>query len=186
MSAEQWAGLISVVVAVAGTLGTGLGWFLKWYSEYRKTDKEQSHKQRMETEAAEHAREKERSSEYRTIESSLVRQWKEVANRQDKQIHSLVADGEKKQVLLDTLVQREKRCGQAFVQIKEWTRYANERLKALDHGWTMDPPDLDLDDFDSEFHARSSAQDTAVLKAMAEEQSPTPPRGGHEHPGGGR
>lgn len=175
-------GILGVIGGIIGTLGgswVGVRWFLEWYAKRNQDVSEATHKHRMETAAAEQQREKARSDQYLTVESAIATHYKSILSRQEKQIdrqekqiQSLLADGEKKQALIDALAKDAHHCRENFAASAQWMKYANGRLRSLDPEWDMDPPELDLNDTDFDFQARTSAQDTAVLKAMTKEGQP--------------
>jgi hypothetical protein len=166
MSADTVAGIVGGILSVLTCVGLGTKWFLEWYTGYKERNHERSHKWDLEKQEAEHKRSTERSNEVKALENTVISRWKAIAGTLEKQNQQLMADGTKKQELLDLIARENRHCREAFAAAGMWMRYANERLKVLDPEWRMDPPNVELEEFDAEFHTRNSAQDIAVLRAM--------------------
>lgn len=160
-----WGGIITLIGGGVASVVT----FFKWYGPYRDRRAEKEHKHKLEKEAAEYQRETERTSGQRSFENTVIRRWKAIAETLEKQNQQLIVDVTKKQDLLDLFVRREQHCREAFARYNEWSRAVNLYLRQTNSEWNLEPPDVTLDDFDFDFQVRSSAQETTVLKAMAQE-----------------
>lgn len=175
-SGESIAGLIGGVTTVLGLIGTGIWQFLKWYEQYKVAVTDKSHKYRLEQDEVNHKRETERSAELKVVDNAVIVHLKELNKRLDKQNQQLVTLDTEKQAVINCMVREHQICREWSARASEWMRYAHNRLAVLDPDWSINPPPEEMrHDYDFEFHARSSAQNTEMVKKMPQQQPDTPP-----------
>ena len=131
-----------------------------------------------------HTQEREVSDDKHKHDISAVEQYKEIADRLEKQNAKWELDSDRKQRLIEELVERDIQCQVSLTKYWSWIQSAHVRLVwltkvATDAGHKLQEdvlplPDSPRLDQNLRFTARTSAQDTVALKA-AQSQIPTPP-----------
>jgi hypothetical protein len=135
--------------------------------------------------AMRHRHKREEKEDEHKYGGTVIDQYKEIADRLEKQNDKWEKDSERKQKLIDELVERETQCQISLTRYWAWMQAAQTRMAwltkiALQDGHQLqedllplpEPPKVDNN---LRFNARTSAQDTASLKASQSKIIQPPP-----------
>lgn len=159
---EGWVAMLGAIGTVLGALGGGLSVWLKM-----------RHAHTIETNEQRHKHDADNSAHHQAVQADAVAAYVKLLDRQEKQIQQLITDSEDKQEIIDRMAIEGQHCREAFARLDQWTRWAEKKLEWQDEalrnlgqktGEHVKAPKLQLKEFNFEFHARSSAHDTSVLR----------------------